>query len=235
MKQLSALVMTTDDSYRKRALNAMGLAGVVAHGCATPLELFQRIEEVDCRIVVLDLSDLGDVGYAVITRLRGDADLGIIIIGVELTLETRLRCLQSGADACLPSPTDERELTCMAVALARRLLPPTAESLASGPPTDTGCWELRDQDWTLVTPSGVQLSLSANERLIVRALLGVSGRSISRAELATQLAGDGEVGRSNGARSIDVIISRLRRKAELAGVTLPIRTVYGSGYLFANP
>ena len=35
-------------------------------------------------------------------------------------------------------------------------------------------------------------------------------------------------------RSIDVIVSRLRRKAELAGVMLPIRTVYGSGYLFAD-
>ena len=41
--------------------------------------------------------------------------------------------------------------------------------------------------------------------------------------------------RSSGSRSIDVIVSRLRRKAELAGVMLPIRTVYGSGYLFADP
>ncbi|MFU1933680.1 helix-turn-helix domain-containing protein, partial [Bordetella avium] len=32
----------------------------------------------------------------------------------------------------------------------------------------------------------------------------------------------------------DVVISRLRRKAELAGLNLPIRTVYGSGYLFAQ-
>jgi DNA-binding response OmpR family regulator len=31
-----------------------------------------------------------------------------------------------------------------------------------------------------------------------------------------------------------VIVSRLRRKAELAGLILPIRTVYGSGYLFAD-
>ncbi|WP_235816803.1 response regulator transcription factor [Bordetella ansorpii] len=235
MKQLSILLMTTDEPYRQRALTAMEQAGVVARECTTPLELFGLLEEVDCHIVVLDLSELGELGYAVITRLRGAADLGIIVTGAQLTLEARLRCLQSGADACLPSPVDERELACVTVALARRLLPTIGAHVEPDLPTDTGRWELRDQDWTLIAPAGVHLSLSANERLIVRALLDLSGRSIGRADLAAQLASEGEAGRTTGARSIDVIISRLRRKAELAGVTLPIRTVYGSGYLFANP
>jgi DNA-binding response OmpR family regulator len=97
-----------------------------------------------------------------------------------------------------------------------------------------GQWELRDQGWTLAAPSGATISLSANERLIVRSLLEVAGKAVGRTELGDELQVEGGGVRASGSRSIDVIVSRLRRKAELAGVMLPIRTVYGSGYLFAD-
>src|SRR3546814_3361437 len=105
---------------------------------------------------------------------------------------------------------------------------------AESPDEHLGRWELRDQSWTLVSPTGIAISLSANERLVVQTLLNVTGRAVGRSELNQRLEADSTVGRTGGARSIDVIVSRLRRKAELAGVILPIRTVYGSGYLFAN-
>ena len=63
---------------------------------------------------------------------------------------------------------------------------------------------------------------------------GSGGRAVGRNELGDELRVEGGGARSSGSRSIDVIVSRLRRKAELAGVMLPIRTVYGSGYLFAD-
>jgi DNA-binding response OmpR family regulator len=62
----------------------------------------------------------------------------------------------------------------------------------------------------------------------------VAGRAVGRSELGEELQVEGGSARTSGSRSIDVIVSRLRRKAELAGLILPIRTVYGSGYLFAD-
>ena len=120
----------------------------------------------------------------------------------------------------------------MLLALARRL--PVGQPAAGADGAASGQWELRDQGWTLVAPSGTAISLSANERLIVRSLLEVAGRAVGRNELGDELRVEGGGARSSGSRSIDVIVSRLRRKAELAGVMLPIRTVYGSGYLFAD-
>ncbi len=234
MKQLSTLIMTPDDADRDRIIAAMLLAGISAKGCSTPLELFGLLSEDTYDAVVMDISELGELGYALVARLRGSPELGIVVIGGNLTLDARLRCLQSGADACVPLPADERELACVLLALARRL-PAWQEEEESAPQrgTDEG-WELRDQDWTLVAPGGEELSLSANERQIVRLLLGAAGGANGRAELARELAVEGPAVRSTGERSIDVIVSRLRRKAELAGLVLPIRTVYGSGYLFAN-
>jgi len=237
MKQLKVLLMVSDATIRGHSVSAMLQAGIAAHGCATPLELFNELGSDDYDAVVLDIGDLGEIGYALLSRLRASPVLGIVVIGSGSTVESRLRCLQSGADVCLPDPVDDRELACVLLALARRLPgrapvgPETAEPAFDQP----GRWELRDQSWTLVSPSGVAISLSANERQIVRTLLDVAGRAVGRGELNQQLdAGGAGAGRSSGSRSIDVIVSRLRRKAELAGVILPIRTVYGNGYLFAD-
>ncbi|HYG44449.1 MAG TPA: response regulator transcription factor [Bordetella sp.] len=236
MKQLKVLIMVSDATIRTHSVTAMLQAGIAPHGCGTPLELFNQLAGDRYDAVVLDIADLGEIGYALLSRLRTSPTLGIVVVGATLGVESRLRCLQSGADICLPDPVDNRELACVLLALARRLPgpPATAPEEPETAQENFSRWELRDQSWTLMSPAGIAISLSANERLVVRALLDVTGRAVGRAELNQQLQADSNVGRTGGTRSIDVIVSRLRRKAELAGVILPIRTVYGSGYLFAD-
>lgn len=236
MKQLKVLIMIPDALVRGKSVAAMQQAGIAAHGCSTPLELFSQLADGTYDAAVLDIGELDEIGYALISRLRTSPSLGILVSGANFQVENRLRCLQGGADACLSYPFDPRELVGVLMALARRL-PGRAPTVApavevSAPTSPSGTWELRDQNWTLMAPTGVSISLSANERHIVRTLLEATGQAVPRRELSKHL--DDTVNRAGGSRSIDVIISRLRRKAELAGVNLPIRTVYGSGYLFAD-
>ncbi|KCV28148.1 hypothetical protein L489_0001 [Bordetella bronchiseptica 00-P-2730] len=189
----------------------------------------------------MDISELGELGYALVARLRGSPELGIVVIGGNLTLDARLRCLQSGADACVPLPADERELACVLLALARRL-PAWQEEEESAPQrgTDEG-WELRDQDWTLVAPGGEELC-PAGKNCRCRPTSGRSSACCWARPGAPSAARNWPASWPSKARrcvppasaASDVIVSRLRRKAELAGLVLPIRTVYGSGYLFAN-
>lgn len=232
MNQLRILMMSPEEAVRNAAVSALLQAGISARGCSTSLELFGLLNNSDYDAVVLDVGTLGEIGYALVARLHGSSSMGIVVTGRGMTVECRMRCLQSGADACLTEPQDPRELACIMLALARRL--PAGQDNAMPDESVSGQWELRDQGWTLVAPSGASISLSANERLIVRSLLEVAGRAVGRTELGDELRVEGGGVRSSGSRSIDVIVSRLRRKAELAGVMLPIRTVYGSGYLFAD-
>ncbi|KGD98454.1 chemotaxis protein CheY [Achromobacter sp. RTa] len=233
MNQLRILMMSPDEAARGVAVSALLQAGISARGCSTSLELFGLLNGGAYDVVVLDVGSLGEIGYALVARLRGSSSLGIVVMGSNMSVESRLRCLQSGADACLPEPQDPRELACILLSLARRL-PSGQDDEGLVEAAANGQWELRDQGWTLAAPSGTTISLSANERLIVRSLLEVAGRAVGRSELGEELQVEGGSARASGSRSIDVIVSRLRRKAELAGVILPIRTVYGSGYLFAD-
>lgn len=233
MNQLRILMMSPDETARGAAVSALLQAGISARGCSTSLELFGLLNGGAYDGVVLDVGTLGEIGYALVARLHGSSSLGIVVTGRSMSVDSRLRCLQSGADACLPDPQDPRELACILLSLARRL-PAGQQDATPAETAANGQWELRDQGWTLAAPSGTTLSLSANERLIVRSLLEVAGRAVGRSELGEELQVEGGSARTSGSRSIDVIVSRLRRKAELAGLILPIRTVYGSGYLFAD-
>lgn len=232
MNQLRILVMSPDETVRGSSVSTLLQAGISARGCSTSLELFGLLSSGHHDAVVLDIGASGEIGYALVARLHGSAPLGIVVVGKSMPVDSRLRCLQSGADACLPDPQDPRELVCILLALARRL--PAAADPAEPQDAGSGRWELHDQGWTLAAPNGVTLSLSANERLIVRALLNVAGKAVDREALGNELQVEGGAARASSARSIDVIVSRLRRKAEQAGVVLPIRTVYGSGYLFTD-
>ncbi len=225
-------MMSPDEAARGVAVSALLQAGISARGCSTSLELFGLLNGGGFDVVVLDVGTLGEIGYALVARLHGSSSMGIVVTGAGMSVDSRLRCLQSGADACLPDPQDPRELACILLSLARRL--PAGQDPSLADPAQNGQWELRDQGWTLAAPSGATISLSANERLIVRSLLEVAGKAVGRTELGDELQVEGGGVRASGSRSIDVIVSRLRRKAELAGVMLPIRTVYGSGYLFAD-
>ena len=180
MNQLRILMMSPDEQARTAAVSALLQAGISARGCSTSLELFGLLNSGVHDAVVLDVDALGEIGYALIARLHGSSALGIIVTGKALSLDDRLRCLQSGADACLPGAQDPRELACMLLALARRL--PVGQPAQRGRRRQQ--WELRDQGWTLVAPSGTAISLSANERLIVRSLLEVAGRAVGRNDWA---------------------------------------------------
>lgn len=104
---------------------------------------------------------------------------------------------------------------------------PDAVSLA-GPSQGSdndGRWTLLYQAWVLSTPGGQRLSLTATERACFLCLLESPRRELTRDTLAAILP-------QASSRTINVSISRLRKKLRALGVMLPLHTVHGLGYVF---
>jgi len=229
MKVLRVIVMCPEERLAGPA-SALRQAGVAVHECSSHMELRLLLRDPAYDAVVLDISPLGEHGPVLIADLRRTARLGIVVAGNGLDSQARIRALQSGADLCLPAGIDDRELSHHVLALGRRLAWTDAQTARATPRQ----WELRDQDWTLAAPTGQEFALSANERILVRELWQMKGRAVTRDRLAEALLqGNGRI-RAVGPRSVDVLVSRLRRRIARAGCVLPIRTVYGSGYLFVD-
>lgn len=88
-----------------------------------------------------------------------------------------------------------------------------------------GVWTLSYQDWVLINPRGVHISLTGIERQFFSALMQSDRRELSRKEL------DRAVGGSTF-KSISVVVSRMRKKVGQSGSALPLHTVHGMGYVF---
>lgn len=106
-----------------------------------------------------------------------------------------------------------------------RLVPSASVRAANSSfPTD-GWWTLLYQGWTLLTPYGARIGLSALERACLLSLAANPGRELRREEFIA-------VRRRTTMRTLNVAICRLRGKVLRAGARLPLHTVHGMGYVF---
>jgi len=104
----------------------------------------------------------------------------------------------------------------------------------TAPSPGEGRWALRDLGWTLVAPDGRSFGLTTAEREFMTALLSAPGYRLTRRELQSRGVGEAENdSEAQASRGLDVMVSRLRRKALAAGISLPVRSVRRWGYMFA--
>jgi len=114
----------------------------------------------------------------------------------------------------------------MATSSLTFVAPEWPASAAYAPRSDgDGWWGLLYQGWMLSTPRGQRLNLTATERACFLCLLASPQRELTREALAQVLP-------QASVRTINVSISRLRKKVRAAGATLPLHTVHGMGYVF---
>lgn len=134
---------------------------------------------------------------------------------------------------------DLRKLTATVQLLANSVAPQADAGPLPGPELAPASpralrWVLRDHGWTLVSPDGKSLTLTTAEREFMTSLLAAPDHRMARNELHPRAQdGDGHFSHAgHESRGLDVMVSRLRRKAQLAGMRLPLRSVRRWGYMF---
>lgn len=182
-------------------------------------------------LIILDLMLPGDNGLMLCQRLRQQYPTPVIMLTAMGELSDRVVGLEMGADDYLSKPFDARELLARVRAVLRRTgenRPLTAE--VPRPLMKFADWQLDLTRRELRSPDQVMIPLSAGEFDLLLVFVEHPQRILTR-ELLLDLAR----GPSHDAfdRSIDVQVSRLRRKLEFdsKGVEM-IRTVRNVGYLF---
>jgi two-component system, OmpR family, response regulator len=182
-------------------------------------------------LVVLDLMLPGEDGLKICRRLRSASDLPIIMLTARGEDVDRILGLELGADDYLTKPFNPRELLARIRAVLRRTQ--AAGIVPSGREARVLSflgWRLDRLLRELTAPDGTTVVLTGAEFDLLSVLCERSGRVLSRDQLL-----DLTQGRQAGSfeRSIDVLISRLRRKIEAdPHHPVAIKTVRSGGYLF---
>jgi two-component system, OmpR family, phosphate regulon response regulator OmpR len=215
-------VLVVDDDRRIRDLLSayLGTHGYRVTRAATAAEARKALSGLSYDALVLDVMMPGENGLSLAKGLReqGNATPMLMLSALGETKD-RINGLSAGSDDYLIKPFEPEELLLRLQSLLRRTGPNTSSSKeirfgACSFNIETG--ELRKQ--------GDPVHLTSRERDILRVLGRAAGRAVSRDELAAQELNE-------GARAIDVQITRIRQKIE-DDPSLPshLQTVRGQGY-----
>lgn len=198
---------------------------------ATMLETVQS-SVVD--LVVLSLLPERDEAPKLAQRLRSQSPVPIIVLSTRRDEFDRVMALELGADDCLTSPFNLRELLARVRAILRRRRIDLRQRKEQGLRAYRfGDWELNLNVRQLASRARRQIRLSNGEFSLLVALLAAGGRTLSRMQiLELSRLHDDEV----YDRAVDMLVMRLRRKLE-ADTAAPryLLTVRGAGYCLGVP
>ncbi|MCK0207784.1 response regulator [Starkeya koreensis] len=181
-------------------------------------------------LVVLDLM-LPDVsGLDFCRSLRARSRVPIILLTALKEDVDRIIGLEVGADDYLGKPFNPRELVARIRAVLRRTSAAEAPGVAPQQRFRFAGFTATPATRRVVSADGVEVPLTAAEFDLLMAFLERPGRMLSRDQLL-----DITQGRNAAAfdRSVDVLVSRLRRKLGDAGSFQMFKTLRNGGYQFA--
>ena len=184
-------------------------------------------------LIILDLMLPGEDGLTLCRDLRTGKYKATPILMLTARSEEadRILGLEMGADDYLAKPFNPRELLARINAVLRRQAAAQAASSIEGASTLAfEGWRIDLRLRELRNPAGARVAVTSAEFDLLRTFCERPGRVLSRDSLL-----DLTQGRNTGSfeRSIDVLVSRIRRKIEPnpADPTI-IKTVRSGGYLF---
>lgn len=227
-------IVVVDDDAGVRTLLARILreCGYDVTGAADGAELATTLGERKIDLILLDIMLPGENGLELCRTIRTRSRVPIIMISARGQESDRVAGLDLGADDYIAKPFGRSEVLARVRAVLRRAHDVHVPLDIPAPERfDFAGWNYHARRRELIAPSGAEVELTAAEHELLLALLRYPQRMIGRdrlLELARSRVG------SATDRSVDVLISRLRRKLGDGRKSRPlIRTVRGVGYMFA--
>ena len=225
------LLVEDDDGMRALVTRVMHEAGYQVTGCRSGAEMWDFFPGTSVDLVLLDVMLPGASGLDLLRAIRAKSTVPVIMLSARNEEADRVLGLELGADDYIAKPFGRPELLARVRALLRRN--GTARSPAAPRPSilTFANWRLDLRRRELLDPDGASVDLSGAEHDLLLVFLEYPGRVLGRERLLEMSRA--RLG-SPSDRSIDTLVSRLRRKLEPSdGAAALIKTIRGSGYMLA--
>ncbi|CCD00009.1 two-component response transcriptional regulator (OmpR family) (plasmid) [Azospirillum baldaniorum] len=219
-------ILVVDDDTRLRELLRKYLAGngFLVTTAKDAAEARAKLAGLAFDLLVLDIMMPGETGLELTESLRRERDLPILLLTARGEPDDRIAGLEAGADDYLAKPFNPRELLLRINSILRRQASRPADPVPPQPVKLGPMIYLPDRDELRAGEEVVRLTTA--EAGLLRVLAASPGTIFSREELTerSKVAGN--------ARTIDVQVTRLRRKIE-PDPREPryLHTVRGEGYV----
>lgn len=227
-KQTDKILVVDDDKalrdLLKRYLTENGYEPLVVKD---GIEMHALLANTTPDLIILDLMLPGDDGLTLARQIRSTANTPIIILSARGEEIDRIVGLEIGADDYLPKPFNPRELLARIRSVLRRSK--NLQEDSNTQQTIFGNYRVLPQSRQLFHNEN-EITLTSGEYTLLDVFINNPNRVLNRDSLLQLLKG---YEHQPYDRSIDVRVTRLRRKIEPEpGKPVFIHTIWGEGYLF---
>ena len=213
------LVVDDDDGIRmlvKKYLNENNFLVTTSENAE---DAFQKIEIIRFDLIVLDIMMPGKSGLEFINENKRKIETPIILLTAKGEASERIEGLEVGADDYLPKPFDPKELVLRIKNIINKTKKNDQKRIIVFQNIKI------DLNKQLILKDDVEHKINNTEKKILEKMINNPGRTFSREDIGHLIDLDKE-------RSIDVIITRLRKKIEVNPKNPKfLQTVRGSGYV----
>lgn len=228
-EQKKAHILVVDDDTRLRSLLHRFLCdnGFLVSSAKDAAEARQLLKQYVFDLLIVDVMMPQESGIEFVTKLRKDSDVPVIMLTAMGDTQDRINGLEHGADDYIAKPFEPKELILRINSILRRM--PKDEKKSSQEVVHFGLCSYNMTKKELTNQNGDTIHTTPVEQALLGILGGAFGHTFSREKLADILGGN------QSPRSIDVQITRLRKKIEIDSKNPHyLQTVRGKGYMLLH-
>jgi len=213
------LVVDDDDKIRDLIKQFLNENGFIVSTAIDAKEAKSKIDVFNFNLMILDVMMPGQDGYDLTKEIKQSRNIPVMLLTAKGEVEHRIHGLGLGADDYLGKPFEPQELLLRIKNIIKKNTAP--DVLAS---SKIGDAELNLNKMTIKLNEKIQKINSTEKRVLLK-MLASPGKIFSRSEI-------GKISQISKERSIDVMITRLRKKIELNPKNPKfLQTIRGSGYV----
>ena len=213
------LVVDDDDKIKNLIKQFLIEKGFIVSTASNANEAKEKIDIFEFNLLVLDVMMPGQSGYELTKELKPSIKIPIILLTEKDEVENRIHGLELGADDYLGKPFEPKELLLRINNIIKANIKQNI-SLKS----KIGIAELDLNRMTIKLNQKIK-KINSSEKKVLLKMLASPGKIFSRNEI-------GKISEISQERSIDVMITRLRKKIEEDPKNPKfLQTVRGSGYV----
>mgnify|MGYP001807403562 FL=1 len=213
------LVVDDDNKIRDLIKQFLNENDFIVSTAANAEQAKMKMDIFNFNLMILDVMMPGQDGYELTKEIKESRNTPIILLTAKGEAEHRIHGLGLGADDYLGKPFEPQELLLRIQNIIKKNIAP--DILAS---SKIGNAELNLNKMTIKLYDKIQ-KINSTEKKVLLKMLASPGKIFSRTEI-------GKISQISKERSIDVMITRLRKKIE-SNPKNPkfLQTIRGAGYV----
>ncbi len=213
------MVVDDDDGIRSLVKKYLNENNYLVTTANTAEDAVEKIKIIKFDLIILDIMMPGKSGLEFIQENKKKMDTPIILLTAKGEANERIEGLEIGADDYLPKPFEPKELILRIQNIINKTKKNNQKRIIEFENIKI------DLNKQLILKSGIEYKINNTEKTILEKMINNPGKTFSREEIGLLIDLDKE-------RSIDVIITRLRKKIEIDPKNPKfLQTIRGEGYV----